>query len=299
LNGAYLLNRTTARGGISLLSQLTITRLDQLHRNDYSRVRIWGSVGWAFASIGSGLLLAVGSYQLVFAGSALMSLGILALVRSLPKQTNNVSPGETQAPAEPRRKGFYILAASQFLFFMGLSGVMSFIWVFVEQDLGVPVEHIGGYAAFFAIAELPPMLIMDRLIARMGVRKLLLIGTLGMAVIAALYSVIPAAPWLLLLQFLRGFFFSMFTICLPLMVARTSVKVNVATNQAIIQVTMPALAMLVSSPIAGWLYDNLGSGWMFRMSAVLEFAAALVLLVGYRHLTMHSTPEPEPVSTGD
>ncbi len=297
MSGSYLLTRFTARSTMSLLTQLTITRLDQLRRNIFGRVRMMGSVGWAVASLCAGLIYSVGSYPALFGVSALMAGAMLPLNRALPAQTTARHP--SGLPPEPRQTGFYVLAASQFLFFAGLSAVGSFIWVFVEQDLGVPVAHIGLYASVFAIAEFLPMLLVDRLITRIGLRKVLIGGMLGMTGVWSAYGLLPAALWLVPLQMVRGAFFTMFTIGINLLVARTSAPANVATNQAIIQVTMPALAMLITSPVMGWIFDTFGARVMFQVAMMVGVVAVALLVVNYAHLEGRQKHADMVVQTGD
>ena len=282
LKGAFLLNHVTARSNSTLLSQLTITKLDQIKRNIFARVRVWGSVGWTVATLISGPMITLASYPLALIGAAFSSFAMLPFLTVLPQQTTEEDT--PQAKPEPRRMSFYILAASQFMFFVGVNGVGTFIWVFIEKDLHVPPDQIGQYAAIFAISEILPMLLLDRLFERFGIRRVLIVGMMGMCVVWLLYPVLPSAIWLIPLQALRGSTFPMFILGVTLLVTRTSAPANVATNQAIIQVTMPALAMLITAPLTGWIWDYAGSHALFAFSAVMGFISVGILILNFDRL---------------
>lgn len=283
LNLLFLLNRLLGRGSMSLLMQLTLTRFDQLGKNLLARSRMWGSIGWVVATTISGFLLRLGDYPLLFVVSGLVSLPIVFLVGgALPQRTTDDADGQP-TEAVPRRLGFYILSASAFMYFLGLSGMAAFVWIFIE-DLGVPSDQLGNYAAFFAVCELLPMLFMDKIIDRLGAWAVFSMGMVGMATVWLTYSFIVNPHWILALQLVRGMAFTMYTIGITVMVARTSAPANVATNQAIIQVTMPGLATLLISPILGWIYDDVGSDWMWRLCALFAFIGAAILVMNRRRL---------------
>ncbi|MCA9887972.1 MAG: MFS transporter [Anaerolineae bacterium] len=279
----FLLNRLLGRGSMSLQMQLTLTRFDQLGKNLLSRSRMWGSIGWIVATTLSGFLLRLGDYPLLFVMSGVVSLPIVFLVRgALPERTTDDADGQPTEPV-PRRLGFYILSASAFMYFLGLSGMAAFVWIFIE-DLGVPRDQLGNYAAVFAVCELLPMLFMDKIIDRLGAWVVFSMGMFGMAAVWLTYSFVADPVWILVLQLFRGMAFTMYTIGITVMVARTSAPANVATNQAIIQVTMPGLATLLISPILGWTYDNVGSDWMWRLCALFAFIGAAILVLNRRRL---------------
>ncbi|MEL6526472.1 MAG: hypothetical protein AAFQ07_12270, partial [Chloroflexota bacterium] len=61
-----------------------------------------------------------------------------------------------------------------------------------------------------------------------------------------------------------------------------------ATNQALSQVTVPALAQLISAPIAGYIFDLYGPRVLLRLVAVMAIFAILIL-ISFRR-TMAATP---------
>ncbi|MGB1289123.1 MAG: hypothetical protein ACPG7F_21495, partial [Aggregatilineales bacterium] len=116
----------------------------------------------------------------------------------------------------------------------------------------------------------------------------LIIGMMGMSITWLAYAFLPSATWLIPLQLLRGTTFTMFVIGITLMVTRTSAPANVATNQAIIQVTMPALAMLLTAPLVGWIFDTFGAQVMFVFGMAMGLIAVGILIWNYERLVTKS-----------
>ncbi|MCA9912270.1 MAG: MFS transporter [Anaerolineae bacterium] len=283
VGGAFTMSAITTRGMLEMLSQLTITRLDQLKRDIFGKVRVWGSVGWATATLVSGAIIAIGSYPLAFLMGGILRLSALPLTSALPVATDRGEDDESDVNA-PRNPAVFILMISQFLFFTGLNAYGNFLWIHMREGLGIPPEQIGFHAAIFAIAEFAPMLFIDRFIANWGIRKVLLFGMLSMSLEWLAFAFIPNVPTLIALQLARGVGFTAFTIGITVIVARVSKPVNVATNRALITVTMPALAMLLTSPLAGWIYDTFGARTTFIFSMVMGLTATTFLLLNYSRL---------------
>lgn len=280
LSGAYVVQSMHIRASNESLSQLMLTRLDELKLNIFGRLRLWGSVGWAVATIASSAIIAIGSYPLVFIASAVMRAAMFPFMNALPEKT----AGERTTKPKRRRRGLYVLMLSQFLFFVGFNALIAFLAIFIQDDLGVPLAQIGFYFAFFAICEIIPMMLVDRWLGRWGTRKALIAGMGGMALCWLIYGLLPAPAWLLVVQMFRGAAFTLFTLGTTVMISEISDPANVATNRALVQVTMPALAMLLTSPLMGWLYDTYGAQMTFSVGAAMGFISVVLLVVNYRHL---------------
>jgi hypothetical protein len=57
-----------------------------------------------------------------------------------------------------------------------------------------------------------------------------------------------------------------------------------ATNQATFQVTLPALAMLITGSIAGWIFDNVGPRALFQTTTLIAVLAVLWMILFRRTL---------------
>lgn len=270
----------------SLLSQLTITQLEQQERDIYGQIRAWGSFGWAVTSMSSGLIFAAGGYALLFVSAALLNLFSLPFSRTLPPRTDELNYDEKSknkpVASRERSSGFYILMLIWFLFFVGMSAIAGFVYVYFQQDLGASNAMIGVLASVAALAEIPSMIFIDRLLRRLNIQITLMIGILGMASLWFAFTLINGLVLLIPLMMIRGTFYTFQTVAMTLLVSRISHPTNAATNQAISQVTIPALALLLTGPIAGWIFDVMGARVLFRVGAFIALIA-VVLLFFFKH----------------
>jgi MFS transporter, PPP family, 3-phenylpropionic acid transporter len=286
----------------SLLSQLTITKLGQMGRNIYGRLRAWGSLGWAVTTLVSGAIFSVGGYALLFISAAVLNLLSLPFSRTLPEHTSESMQQDEQDERLPkatirRKPGFYVLMASNMLFYIGFSAIAGFSNIYFQEELGASTALIGVLASVAALAEIPSMIFIDSLLKRLNIRMTLNIGMLGMAGIWFAFALLEGTSLLIPLMIIRGTFYTFHNVTMTLLVSRISHPSNVSTNQAIAQVTMPAIASLLTGSVAGWIFDNIGARTLFQVGALIGVLAVLILIAGRRTLkrTTETTPVTEPV----
>lgn len=270
----------------ALLSQLTITKLQTLNRDIYGRMRAFGSFGWAVTSMLSGTIIGIGGYALLFATSAMISMIALPFVSFLPISTNEQATQKVESIGEVKRPlGFRILLTSWFLFYVGMTALSTFMFVFFKHELGATDGLIGILASVAALSEIPSMIMIDRMLRRVTYRSTVIVGILGMAGTWILVSVLQDTTLLIPLMIIRGTFYTFQTVGITLLVSRISHTNNAATNQALMQVTIPALAILLTGPLSGWIYDVLGGRILFQVVALISVLAVALLIVARHQLT--------------
>ncbi len=282
LAGMILLRDSSDTPGATLLSQLTITWLQQRRRQVYGQIRGWGSFGWAVTTMISGRIYAIGGYASLFALTAIAYLGLPPLVRVLPRRT--AEPQEQAAGNVFRSRGLYILLASVFLFYVGSSAYNTFSNIYFQQSLGASNELIGIISSVSALCEIPAMMLVDRLLRRADMRITLVIGIGGLGALWLAISQLTGTTLLIPLIMTRGTFFTLQIISLTLLVSRISHPANVATNQALAQVTVPGLAVLLTGSVSGWLFDHVGARALFQLATLTATFSVVLLLVARRQL---------------
>jgi MFS family permease len=101
---------------------------------------------------------------------------------------------------------------------------------------------------------------------------------------------------LLPLMIVRGTFYTFQSVAISLLVSQISHPANVATNQSLALVTVPGLAVLLTGPISGWIFDNLGSRVLFEVVAIVGMLSAVILVMGkhYMNINPHVDATAEP-----
>ena len=178
---------------------------------------------------------------------------------------------------------------SWFLFYVGMSALAAFMFVYFQQALGATDSMIGILASVAALAEIPSMIFIDAMLRKVNIRSTMIVGVLGMAGTWVIVSLLQDTTFLIPLMIVRGTFYTFQTVGITLLVSRISHPLNVATNQAIAQVTIPALAVLITGPISGWIYDFLGGRILFQVVSLVSVLAVILLIAARRQLARTPT----------
>jgi len=276
-----LLQRVTISPSLTLGMQLTITYLVGSGKAILGRLRSFASLGFTLASLLAGQLFALGGYPLLFFAASFLAL--LTIMSSTIFSDKSKAKAKTEEEgAQPRNRGFYVMAASQFFVAMGTYNMYSFIFIHFNQNMGVPSAHIGLWAALMGAVEFPFFFLMDAILPRFRIRVAYILGMLGTALFAFLLGVAPSLLWLPPLLILRGLVWPCYQLSSFTLVNAISHPRNVATNQAILQVTMPSVALLLTGALFGWAYDNLGPSAFFSLSALMTAIGACIVIAGFR-----------------
>ena len=278
---AVLLFRVTTSPSITLGMQLTISHLIRSGRAILGQTRAFAALGFATASLLAGWLFGLGGYGLLFwvgASFGLISIAMATVFPAKPKEKVKVD----DSVKEPRNRGIYVLAASQFLIAMGTYNAYAFIFIHFTKNLGIPAADIGIWAALLGAVEIPFFYLMDNLLPRAGLRVGYIVCVAGVGVFTLSLGMIESLPMLAVLLVVRGLTWPGYYMASFQLVNAISHPRNVATNQAILQVTMPGMAMLLTGSVFGWIFDNLGAGAFFVVCALACAAGACIVLAGYR-----------------
>lgn len=278
---AVLLSRLTISPSLTLGMQLTITFLLSRGKAILGRLRSFASLGFTLASLLAGQLFALGGYPMLFMAAAFT--GLLTTLTATVFAAKSKEPAKTaEEGGQPRNRGFYVMAASQFFVAMGTYNMYSFIFIHFNQNLGAPSAHIGLWAALMGAVEFPFFFLMDAILPKARIRIAYIIGMLGTALFAFLLGVVPSLTLLAPLLILRGLVWPCYQLSSFTLVNAISHPRNAATNQAILQVTMPSIALLLTGSLFGWAYDNLGPSVFFSLSALMTAIGACIVIAGFR-----------------
>ena len=278
---AVLLSRLTISPSLTLGLQLTITFLLSRGKAVLGQLRSFASLGFTLASLLAGQLFAMGGYPLLFWVAAAIALLTMLSSTIFPEGSQD-KPKVEEGGKQPRNRGFYVMAASQFFVSMGTYNMYSFIFIHFNQNLDVASAHIGLWAALMGAVEFPFFLLMDAILPRFRIRVAYIIGILGTALFALLLGVVQSTLLLAPLLILRGLVWPCYQLSSFTLVNAISHPRNAATNQAILQVTMPSIALLLTGSLFGWAYDNLGPAPFFSLNALMCAIGACIVIAGFR-----------------
>lgn len=275
IGSMVLLRNFTDKPNAVLTTQLTITKLNTIKRDIYGRLRAWGSLGWALTTFASGFIVTIGGYTLLFVLSALLSLAMLPFLGVFPKQTSG-DDDDADAPNEapPRKRGLYYLLLTEGVFWGAVMAYQTFLVIYMKNELGASEQLIGIAIAVGALTEVPIMVMMDGLLRRYDIRLIYIIGILGLSFQMFSLALLINDTLIIPIMMIRGLFYTFQTVSKTLLVAKISHPANVSANQSLMQTTVPAIAIITTGSLMGWIYDELGGQVLFTILMIVGLLSA-------------------------
>ena len=245
---------------------------------DYGRVRLWGSISFIVASVGSGYVLAGQPTPYIL----WLVIGALALAAVACHLVPTVRTAGTARLAAPLIALFRDRALLLFLLAAGVlqasHGVIYGFGTLHWRAAGHGETLIGALWAEGVIAEICLFAVSGRLVARLGPRGLLVLaagaGVLRWLVLGAT----TALPALVAVQVLHALTFGATHIAALHFIARQVPASFAATAQSLYSATLVGTMMGLSTVASGWLYGALGGAAFTVMAGVSALGGGLALL---------------------
>lgn len=275
---AVLMFNISISPSITLAMQLTMTQIANESKSTLGQTRSFAALGFALASLLAGRIFDWGGYEFLFWTSAVFALMTLQISTIFPAKT---ATNQQDKPTQRRRPhpAFYILIISQFFIMMGIRNAFSFTFVHLVENLGVASKDIGLWAAFLAGIEVPFFILSDRYLNRWHPRNAFIAGTTALVFFYLFFAIADSQFWVFMLFLYRGVAWPVMYLSSFRLVSQISHPSNIATNQAIVHVTMPALAILLTGSTFGWIYENMSFYTFFMLSALMVGLAAALLVI--------------------
>lgn len=278
---AVLLLNVSISPSITLGMQLTMTLAAKRSKSVLGQIRSFAALGFSAASLLAGRLFTWGGYPLLFWIGALFAILTIQVSTIFPAKSKIKEKRATTASTK-RHTGFYVLLASQFFIMMGIRNSFAFTFIHLTENLGIATGNIGIWAAFLAGIEVPFFIFTDTFLPKIPSRFAYIFGIVGMATFIFLLGTTPSQFLLLLAILFRGIVWPILYLSSFTIVSEISHQHNIATNQAILQVTMPSVAILLTGSAFGWIFDHLGSFAFFTLCALMCMMGAGIMLVFHR-----------------
>ncbi|MBE3096398.1 MAG: MFS transporter [Planctomycetes bacterium] len=258
---------------------------------DYGRVRLWGSVSFIVASLGTGVVIDR------FGGSSVLPL-LLATVAGLVFATHLVPRNlAAAAGASPRRRRIRLadaaalLRAPVFLLFIAAASLISashaIYYAFGTlhwRAQGFPAGAIGVLWSIGVVAEIGLFVFSGRIIRVTGAAKLLMLAGLGACLRWLFMALDPPLLATVALQCLHALSFGAAHVAAIHFLAHAVPEDRAATAQGLYAATVAGLVLGVVTLASGPLYRILG-GEAYAVMAALALcgtAGAVLLMRRWR-----------------
>jgi MFS transporter, PPP family, 3-phenylpropionic acid transporter len=271
---AIIFVQTLAASSVSPLSDALAVSVSQENDAGYGSVRVFGSLGWIVMVPASGWLIERLGFQAGFTGFSLAWLCAAALIFLIayryftpPIQPEVKRPGLGQVVGKifKNRILFGFMIAILAITFLN-NGVQQFENVYLS-NLGASKQLISIAGIMSALVELPFMVLSDRIMRRVGPHRLLMLALLLIMLQRLTVLVFPSIITIMIVRFLGGMPFSFYTISYIGLISAHTDPNETGTVLALFTVTLAGLVNVVASPIAGALFDSIGTRWLYAVAA--------------------------------
>ncbi len=259
------------------------TTLDWLSTRggSYGGVRVYGSLGFLLSSLtigsfyrGRGIFTLFIVYGVLLFGAFLVSL-------AAPRQTERVT--------EARGRGIAMILADRGVVIFLLLAVASYaafaayntFFPLYLRGLGADANVVGLSAGLSSLSELPVMAVAGMVVARVGVKPLLLAGLTAAALRWFAYGLLRDYHLALAFQLLHGLSFAGFYVAgVTFMDRRVPAHLR-STGQTLFNAATFGLGSVIGANLFGVLFDRLHAGGMFLVAGAVASAAiaGTILLV--------------------
>lgn len=262
---------------LPLTETLTFDHLKE-QPEQYSRIRLWGSVGFIITVLGTGLLLDWVPVRGVLWVCALILAGIFAFSLLIPeapptKRTEqNVSVGNILR--QPRVRA--LLAAC---FAMSAAhGAMYFFYSIHLVAHNYDKLEVGILWSLGVVAEILVFMFMSRLTQRFSLRQILVVS-FAAAVLRFLLIGWGADSIILLVigQLLHGLTFGAYHAAAITTVNQWFPGKSQARGQALYSSMSFGAGGFLGGLLSGWTWDKIGAGWTYTLSSLFALAGFILV----------------------
>ena len=279
----------------ALLAQFEVVTFDYLgsQPHGYTRVRLWGSVGFIVAVAAIGALFDVVSVRWL----PLYLITSMTLVW-LSSLRVDEAPQHTQRPAEqesvwailtkPVVMCFFVVC---FLMQISHGPYYTFFSLYMEQH-GYSRAHIGQLWAMGVVAEVVLFWFMYRLMPHWGIRFFMLLSLLLTSVRWALLALYPDQVWIVLFaQCLHAFSFGSFHATAIELVRRFFPARQAGRGQALYNSLSFGVGSALGALFSGYVWEWSNSGTFL----IASLASALGMCIAWWGIHDHAIPAAQPL----
>ncbi len=253
---------------LPLVETLTFDHLRE-ERGRYSRIRLWGSIGFIVAVMGTGALLDMAPPVGVLWVCWGILLGILVLAGVLPEvhEAPLVRDGQPIADILRQPKVKALMAAC-----FAMSAAHGAFYVFYSIHLaghGYSKTEVGGLWSLGVVAEIVVFMLMARLSRHFSLRDILL-ASFAAAVLRFLLMGwgVESMAVMVVVQLMHGLTFGAYHASAIAAVNEWFPGRARGRGQALYSSLSFGAGGLLGALISGWTWDDWGAGWTFALSSV-------------------------------
>ncbi len=273
---------------LPLIETLTFDHLRE-NSSGYSRVRIWGSVGFILTVLGVGAVLDHFGLSSLLWLIALTLAGImfngLLVPEAPPHAFHGQHPPVSQIVRQPR-----VIALFAACFAMAAAhGVLNIFYSIFLSDQGYSKSQVGALWSLAVLAEIVVFFFMPHLMRRFSLRHILLVSFAAASVRFAMIGWGVHSPSVIVLaQLMHGLTFSSFHSSAIAVVNRWFAGSTRARGQALYSSVSFGAGGFVGGLTSAWTWELLGGELTFALSSLYGLLGLLLIAWGVHEGREHA-----------
>ena len=262
---------------MGLSNSITFRNIGDENQAAFPGIRLWGTIGWIIAGLFFTAYLESGTrvpalqplFRVEWIGQpvfrdCLRIAGVVSMLYAVYCLTLPHTPPTPAKATDPIDKKSAVIESLELMRYRsfavlvviaGLIGIMLAFYFACEPlflaAIGIPEKQVGAYMTIGQVAEFAVMVLIPISVAKLGVKKTMIIGAGAWATRFGL-SVIGQPQWLMVVTIaLHGFAFGFFFVVAQMYVDRAASKDIKATAQNLLVFIIYGIGTIVGSVLAG------------------------------------------------
>ncbi|MBP6422532.1 MAG: MFS transporter [Propionivibrio sp.] len=279
---------------LPLVETLTFEHLRE-NPERYSRIRIWGSIGFIVAVMGAGALLDHVKLPSVLWLIVFALAGTLLYAVAIPGAEPALHHADHPPVLEILRQRRVVALFSACFSMSAAHGALYVFYSIFLSDHGYSKSVVGGLWSLGVLAEIAVFFYMSRLLRVFSLRTILLLSFSAAVVRFMMIGWGVEQPFVLVFaQVLHGLTFGSFHAAAITVVNRWFLGRTRSRGQALYSSLTFGAGGLVGGLISGWTWDHLGGELTFALSSIFALIGLILVMVWIREgdVAMHQAPHP-------
>jgi PPP family 3-phenylpropionic acid transporter len=268
-----------------LVDSTVLDFVESTPSSSYSRIRLWGSVGWMSCTYLVGRFTSNHElYWTFLIGSGLLVLTtIVSTTIKLPgtssKDQSITFRDAKSVISDPKILIFLLILL---LYGIGTIPINTFYGIYLNK-IGASTKIIGLSFAIQAFSELPFLFIASHLVRRFGALPLTVIALSVSGVRILAYTQINNPYIAICIDTSNGICYSLFLVSAVEYINKMVPAKLRATGQSLFWVSYYGAGVMCGNLFTGFLYGNRGIGFAFAIDGLILLATAVIAIFMNRH----------------
>lgn len=280
---------------LPLVETLTFEHLRE-NPERYSRIRIWGSIGFIVAVMGAGALLDHVKLPSMLWMIVFALAGTLLYAVAIPEAEPALHHADHPPVVEILRQRRVVALFSACFSMSAAHGALYVFYSIFLSDHGYSKSVVGGLWSLGVLAEIAVFFYMSRLLRVFSLRTILLLSFSAAVVRFMMIGWGVEQPFVLVFaQVLHGLTFGSFHAAAITVVNRWFPGRTRSRGQALYSSLTFGAGGLVGGLISGWTWDHLGGELTFALSSIFALIGLILVMVWIRETDVATHQVPYPV----